>query len=143
MENIAPVSFNELLESFEWLSFGDPFENQAYVNRISGRIFCSSSSGDVEEELPDDIEDEMLYLAIPSRRDLDLGRGLALHFVETHLPECWELACGFFRRRGAYPRFKALLDQRGRLEDWYAFEQAAVEKALREWCAENDLQLRP
>lgn len=41
----------------------------------------------------------------------------------------------------AYSRFKSLLEQRGQLQNWYQYEEAAVEEALREWCAANDLQL--
>ena len=46
-----------------------------------------------------------------------------------------------FRERGAYARFKDFLAEKGRLEEWYAFEAARTEKALREWCAENDVTL--
>lgn len=46
-----------------------------------------------------------------------------------------------FRRRGAYGRFKAILERAGCLEKWYRFEAAATEKALREWCAENGLEV--
>ncbi|WP_266159812.1 hypothetical protein [Dyella silvatica] len=110
MQAITPVSFDELLAGFEWTSAAAPFENEAYVNRITGKTFWSSSSTDVEEELPEDIDDEWVYLAIPNKEDLDLGRELALRFVDAHLPESYELAQGYFQSRGAYPRFKALLD---------------------------------
>ena len=142
MQTSTPVSFDELLAGLEWVSAAGPFENEAYVNRISGKIFWSSSSADVEEDLPEDIEDDKLYLAIPSKGDLGLGRELASRFVEAHLPEFYELTCGYFQSRGAYPRFKAFLDRKDRLEHWYAFEQTAVEEALRTWSAENDLQLK-
>jgi hypothetical protein len=138
-----PVSFDELLVSFEWVSAEVFFENEAYVNRITGKIFWSSSSTDAEEELPEDIEDESVYLAVPNKRDLDLGRELALRFVEEHLPESYEFACGLFRSRGAYSRFKTLLDRKNQLQNWYEFEKTAVEEALREWSEENGLQLKP
>ncbi len=32
---------------------------------------------------------------------------------------------------------RPLLTREGALDKWYAFEAAAKEKALREWCAEN------
>jgi hypothetical protein len=142
MQTNTPVSFDELLAGLEWASAAGSFENEAYVNRISGKVFCSSSSADVEEDLPEDIEDNKVYLALPSKGDLGLGRELALRFVEAHLPESYELTYGYFQSRGAYQRFKALLDRKDRLEDWYAFEQTAVEEALRRWSAENDLQLK-
>ena len=142
MQTSTPVSFDEILAGLEWASAAGSFGNEAYVNRISGKIFCSSSSADVEKDLPENIEDEKVYLALPSKGDLGLGRELALRFVEAHLPESYELTYGYFQSRGAYQRFKALLDRKDRLEDWYAFEQAAVDEALRRWSAENDLQLK-
>ncbi|KVZ49700.1 hypothetical protein [Burkholderia ubonensis] len=45
------------------------------------------------------------------------------------------------QRRGAYARFKDLLEREGVLEHWYAFEGDSVEKALRRWCAENGLEI--
>jgi hypothetical protein len=142
MQTSTSVSFDELLAGLEWASVAGPFENEAYVNRITGKIFWSSRSDDVGEDLPEDIEDDMVYLAIPHKGDLGLGRELALRYVETHLPESYELAYGYFQSRGAYQRFKALLERKDRLEHWYAFEQTAVEEALRRWSVENDLQLK-
>jgi len=66
-----------------------------------------------------------------------------LRFVDAHLPEPFEPAYGYFQTRGAYPRYKALLDRKGRLVHRYAFEKTAVEVALRKWSAENGLQLKP
>ena len=47
----------------------------------------------------------------------------------------------FFRRRGAYARFKELLATEGCLEEWYVFEAESTERALREWCHANEIQL--
>jgi hypothetical protein len=48
--------------------------------------------------------------------------------------------CRFiFSKRGAYGRFKDLLDYRGQLDAWYEHERRAAERALREWAAENGL----
>lgn len=48
---------------------------------------------------------------------------------------------GIFHRKGAYSRFKELLSAEGRLEDWYAFEAAETDAALRAWCRENDIRI--
>ena len=143
MRTSAPVSFDELLAGFEWVSAEGTFENEAYVNKVTGKIIWSSSSADVEKDLPEDIEDGNTYLALPNKRDLELGRELALRFVEEHLPASYEFARELFRSHGAYRRFKALLDQKNQLQNWYAFEEAAVEEALREWSRENGLELKP
>jgi hypothetical protein len=38
-------------------------------------------------------------------------------------------------------RFKDLLKSQAFLEKWYQFEAEAIEKALRDWCAENGIQI--
>ena len=80
-------------------------------------------------------------IAIPHKNELDLGNELALRFVEERLPDRYTDVQAFFRRRGAYARFKELLAAERCLEEWYAFEAASTERALREWCQENEIQL--
>jgi hypothetical protein len=46
-----------------------------------------------------------------------------------------------FKRKGAYARFKDLLQQKNALDRWYDFETKATEKALREWCDVNDVAI--
>jgi hypothetical protein len=46
-----------------------------------------------------------------------------------------------FRSRGACGRFKGILERARCLEKWYRFEAVATEKALREWCAANGLDV--
>jgi hypothetical protein len=43
--------------------------------------------------------------------------------------------------RNAYRRYKDLLVRRGALERWYDFSTKSEETALREWCAENGIEL--
>jgi hypothetical protein len=94
-----------------------------------------------EGELPDDIEDHEKYLAIPDKRELDLGQPLALDFARQVLPRDFHEVRQMFGRRGAYASFKHLLAQRRVLEQWYDFEQKATERALREWCELNSIEL--
>ncbi len=94
-----------------------------------------------EGKLPDDIEDDEKYLAIPDKRELDLGQPLALDFARQVLPRDFDEVRRMFSRRGAYVSFKHLLAQRRVLEQWYDFEQKATERALREWCELNSIEL--
>jgi len=137
----VPVSFDELLAAYEWVSAGEvaALECEAYISRASGTVhWCGEG---VDEEPPEDIEDGSLYIAVPRKNEFDLGRSLALRFVEEHLPGSRETVYGFFRKRGAYSHFKALLAHAGQLDAWHAYEEAATENALREWCEENGLVL--
>ena len=94
-----------------------------------------------EDECPDDLETSDRYIEIPHKTELDLGNNLALRFVEERLPGRYTDVDAFFRRRGAYARFKELLAAEGCLEEWYAFEAESTERALREWCKANEIHL--
>src|SRR5882672_6628473 len=112
---------------------------EAYVSRVTGTVHWSGEG--VDGELPEDIEDESLYIAVPHKSEFGLGRSLALRFAEEHLSASYDVVCEYFRKRGAYGRFKSLLENAGQLEAWHQYEQAATEQALREWCEENGLDL--
>lgn len=74
-------------------------------------------------------------------RELDLGEPLVLDFVRQFLPGDYDEIRRIFTRKGAYGRFKELLVERGALNCWYEFSSKAEEAALREWCAENGIEL--
>jgi hypothetical protein len=135
-----PVSFSELQLAFEFVSSGGMGENEAYLDRRSGKIYWHSEFGDNDKELPDGIDDEK-YAAIPDKRELDLGKPLVLDFAREFLPEDYDEVRRIFSRRAAYRRYKDLLVRRGALEGWYDFSNKAEEAALREWCVENGIDL--
>lgn len=138
----APVKLSELVDAFEFVSVSDLDEHQAYICKRTGRIIFVSEGVDLEEdiELPDDPE-LADYLPVPHRRDLDLGRRLALSFVAEKLPGSFDKASEIFSRKGAYSRFKQLLRATGTLDNWHAFEARATELALEEWCVEVGVTL--
>ena len=90
--------------------------------------------------MPDDIDDEK-YIAIPDKRELDLGKPLVLNFARKFLPDDYDEVRYIFSRRGAYRRYKELLVRRDALERWYDFSNKSEAAALREWCAENGIDL--
>ena len=135
------LNFSDLLEAFEFANFGGSMETEAFVDLDTGAIHYLSNELELEEEPPEDLETSDRYLAVPHKNDLNLGRSLALSFVEEVLPDDYETAAMYFRSRGAYARFKDLLEARGVIEQWYAFERNAVETALRQWCRENGVRL--
>jgi hypothetical protein len=50
----------------------------------------------------------------------------------SRLPGDEEQVSMFFRHKGAYSRLKVLLADRGMLPQWYEFEQAETNTALRD-----------
>jgi hypothetical protein len=133
----VPVDIDELLAAYEWVSAGEAatVDDEAYLSRVSGSVvWCGEG---IDEEAPEDIEDGSVYIAAPHKIELGLGRSLVLRFVEEHLPRSRATVLEYFRTRGAYSRFKALLAQAGQLDAWHRYEQAATEEALSQWGAEN------
>jgi hypothetical protein len=122
------------------VNFGAQGENEAYLDRQSGKIYHHSEFGDNDEELPDDIDDPK-YMAIPDKRGLDLGKAVVLDFVSQHLANDYDEVRRIFSRSGAYARYKAILVERSALEHWCDFSNKAQEAALREWCSENGIEL--
>ena len=133
------VSFSDLQLAFEFVSSGGMGENEAYLDRRSGKIYWHSEFGENDEELPDDIDDEK-YISIPDKKELDLGQPLVLDFALEFLPDDYDEVRHIFSRRGAYRRYKELLVRRGALERWYDFSNKSEETVLREWCAENGIE---
>ena len=137
----ANVYLSELLDSFEWVSAGGPFENTAYVSRQTGRIFWDTDAAGPDEELPEDVEDGTLYVCVPHKHDLDLGQRLVFRFLDVNAPDAYDQVRGYFSKRGAYARYKDFLERRGLLQAWYSYEQQATEAALREWANSEDLEV--
>jgi hypothetical protein len=136
------VSFKDILDAFEFAGVSPHGEHQAYLCRRTGKIYTHSDLyEDPDEEWPDDIEDDEKYLSLPDKHDLDLGKPLVLDFAREVLPRDFDAIRDIFSKRGAYSKFKHLLVRRDVLDRWYDFEAKATERALREWCEENDIAL--
>ena len=138
---MVTVKYEDLSTAFDFVSFAEPMEHQAYMSLDTGTFYWVSEGNPLEEEIPDDLETSNRYIAIPHKNDLDLGSDLALRFAAAELPGLYNRVQRFFRQRGAYARFKELLASEGCLDKWYEFEAEATERALRNWCTENDINM--
>lgn len=135
------IDLNELELAVMHVSFNSGMENEAYLNRETGEIFYDSSYGDRDEDFPDDVTDDKKYVMIPSERDLNLGIPLRLDFFRKHASGFYDEALAISRKPKAYGRLRELLERAGLLETWYNFQQEALYAALRQWCADNEIQI--
>ncbi|MBI2754743.1 MAG: hypothetical protein HYX46_14710 [Betaproteobacteria bacterium] len=135
------VTYEEISSAFEFVASGAAMEHSAYISLDTGHIYWASELASLDEELPDDLDTSDRYLVVPHKTELDLGKNLALRFAARELPDSYKQVANIFRSKGAYGRFKQLLEDNGVLQNWYKFEAEASDKALREWCAENDIQI--
>jgi hypothetical protein len=141
----VPIKFADLLDAYEWVSALPLGENSASINKLTGTVHFTSDSIDMAEfeELPDDLDDASAYFSVPHKNELDLGARLAQRFIDEVLPEKSQKVRAIFSQRGAYARFKDLLEREDLLDAWYRYEAEATERALREWALDNDMQLDP
>ncbi|MBL7645356.1 MAG: hypothetical protein JNK74_04100 [Candidatus Hydrogenedentes bacterium] len=115
------------------------------LNRHTGETLCNH--GDLDLTEIDDAEDRGVdvhgpdWVEVPKQDDLRLGRQVAIDFVAEFLPDDLDRVYDYFSSRGAFRRFKDLLEMRDKVAEWRAYEQARTEAALREWCADNDIEL--
>jgi hypothetical protein len=139
---MVAVKYYDLELAVEFAS-SEGFDTSAYVCPVTGKTYFVSSEMKEEEleDNPDDLETSDRYLAVPTKKELELGKPLVLSFIEDELPGDLDRVRDFFRKRGAYARFKDLLDIRDACEKWYKYEEAAIRTALRLWCEENGLEL--
>jgi hypothetical protein len=139
------VAYNDLWMSYEFISSAEPSDYEGFVCRRTGKIYVRAGEfGDPlpdEDELPEDLDENEQYIRLPSKREFDLGKPLVLKFAREFMPDDFDEVRRIFSRRGAYGNFKALLARRRALDHWHEFEQKAEEKALREWCSENKIEL--
>ena len=135
------INFDELRNAFEFVSSGPSSEHNAYICMDTGIIYWQSNIMDLEEEIPDDVETSDRYIAVPHKNDLELGQSLALSFIDQEIPHEYNFVASLFRKRGAYRRFKELLQAEGLFEKWFAFEAKASDLALQDWCKQNNIEL--
>lgn len=140
MSEQTPIQLADLEEALLFTG-GGGFDTAAWVCRATGKVFCHSDEADDFDPLPADIDDAERYVAVPSPHDLGLGKPLALDFARTQLPACEEQVREMFSHRGAYARFKNLLERHNSLDAWHQWEAEQTRQALREWCAANGLAL--
>ena len=134
------IDFGEIENAFLFMSMGPNYGNTVVLSRETGEMYYQSNYGD-SDELPEDIDDDK-YIELPDKNELDLGKQLALRFVTAFMPEKIDKVLEIFNRKGAYARYKDLLEYEGKLDKWYAYENEAQERALKEWCSSNNIDIR-
>jgi len=137
---MAKFAFDDIEEAFEFVNASPYGETQAIICKDTGKILVQSDVADVDEigDMDEDSED---CVDVPDKKDLDLGQHLVWAFVEDRISNEYDRVRAMFRRSGAYRRFKGFLDERDLLQAWYEFEGQSKERALREWCRDNDIEL--
>ncbi len=139
--DMVVIPYDEISSAFEFVGSAAPGEHNAYISLDTVQIHWVSELASMDEEVPADLDTSDRYIAVQHKNDLDLGKHLVLRFAAQETPDEYERVRSIFQRKGAYAQFKQLLETKGFLEKWYRFEAEAHDKALREWCADNGIQI--
>ena len=137
-----PAKYEEIEYAYQSANDGDIGEFlTAYVSRKDGRIYIHDESEPSLNQPPEDFEEPERYIEIPDKRDLNLGKYLVFDFVDEEIPEARQAIRGIFSHRGAYSRFRDLLNETGMFEKWKEYEDKRTREALIEWCKENKIEI--
>ncbi len=55
------------------------------------------------------------------------------------LPQQFDYAYQIFSKRGAYRKFKLMLEEQQVTDKWYQYEQQQTEQAIKSWCDEHSI----
>ena len=108
------MKYDDIENAFYFISTSPPYEHSVLLCKESGEMYYISEMGD-SDELPEDVDDPERYISIPHKNDLDMGNRLVMDFVTEFSPEDYQKVNDIFRRKGAYSRYKELLETRGLL----------------------------
>jgi hypothetical protein len=135
------VSWKDILLAYEFADFGGmaSIGHRAFLCKESGRIYLHSDSLDDLEELPDDLEENEKYLPIPNKRELDLGKPLVFEFARQFLPSDFDPENIQQARR--LRQIQGPAGAAARTRSMVRFQEKATERALREWCELNSIEL--
>ncbi|MCI5144027.1 MAG: hypothetical protein D3923_00535 [Candidatus Electrothrix sp. AR3] len=134
------MKLSDIEDGIMFVSSGMYGENSAMLCKSTGEICWSSDSSDIHD-IPEEAYESDDWIDIPHCNDLDLGRDLVFRFVAQHLPSEEERIRNIFGRRGAYSQYKDFLEKKGRLQDWYDYENEHTLKAIKEWCQDKEIEI--
>ena len=133
------IKFEDIDTAYCFTSGCASYGHQVSLNKETGEFHYHSEFGDSCEELPEDLDDPK-YVSIPNQHDLDLGKRLIFQFCEKFIPDLIEEVSNCFTRKGAYQRYKSILEREDQIENWYLFEAESIKVALLEWCEQEGIE---
>ena len=139
---MATFKFTNIDASFEKVSSSREGETTIVLNNDTGEILCrSKATGEDQIGELEYTRSPGTFVQVPHKNDLDLGANMVLEFAEHFMPEDYYKIRSIFKTRGAYRKFKVILDQKRMLQAWEDFESKTLENALRKWCKGKGIQL--
>jgi hypothetical protein len=133
------IKFRDIEDAYMMANTGGYGESTSLLDKASGIFYYESDNTD--EKIPEEIFASDDVVSLPDKNELDLGSRLVFRFIRATFPEGYDKVSEIFTRRGAYGRYKKWLIANNLLDKWYDYSNAAENAALREWCADNGIEL--
>lgn len=134
------ISFKDFYDAYDQAEFGREYGAKAFVNAAEERILVIPSEMVADEEEIEAAETELDsggWVEFPDQYELHLGQELVFRFASVHLsPVDCQRVRRIFSRRGAYGRWKDLLEEHGLLKNWHEFSETEEINALKNWLEE-------
>lgn len=141
-EATVKFTFSDVETAFYFAGSESYGMHTAVLCRDTGKVLFRSDMGGIDEIDKEKDLDWDQCINVPHRNELGLGRDLVLEFMEIQLPHDLHEVERIFHSKGAYSRFKALLESHGALQKWYDFESTRQQQVIRDWCVENRIELK-
>jgi hypothetical protein len=132
---------DDIEQAIEFISADPSGDSEAFVSLATGKVYYRSEYMEEAEPLPSDIDDQTKYIALPHKRDLNLGVVLVFNFVEKRLPNKASEVKMMFKKRGAYSRFSNWLDRHNLIDDWHHFRNETTTKTIITWCKNHSVNI--
>ena len=124
------MSYDAIEDAFNYISEGPPGDRKAMIQRSTGKVLLASVEAGFDQ-MPPDANSDPDYLLIPSRQDLDSGKGLMLEFFHNHARSEVPQVEAIFARSGAFRKVKDLMHRLQLLDLWYLYDDTAVPQLIR------------
>ena len=125
-----PVSLKDIREAFEFVCAGGGGEHQAFLCKQSGKLYCHSDLCDDLDILPNDIDDTEKFLQIPDKKELDLGKPLALDFRPPIPARRLRRRSTIFQQKGRLRQIQGSVGSKGRARSVVRFRGESRGKSL-------------
>ena len=100
------LTYDDLCLAYEFVSSAEAGDYQGFVCRKPGKIYLRAGEFGHplpdEDQLPEDLDENEQYVALPNKRQFDLGKPLVLDFARQFLADDFEEVRRIFSKRGAY-----------------------------------------
>ncbi|MEI6891046.1 MAG: hypothetical protein V5783_02640 [Pontiella sp.] len=134
------IEFRDIEDAYMMANTGGYGACTSLVDKVSGQFYYQPENSE-DAIIPADVMDSATVVALPDKKDFDLGSPLVFRFVRERFPDGYDKVSEIFTRRGAYGRYKKWLKAHDLLVQWDDYSSKAEESALREWCAKNGIEL--